>query len=92
MYFDLLIKKTGKKIKDVFPNLKLLCHGGVNFKPYKDILFDSIGKKIDTLETYPASEGFFAFQNISYKDGLLLQINSGIFYEFIPLDEYHKKK
>ena len=91
MYFDLLIKKTGKKIKDVFPNLKLLCHGGVNFKPYKDILFDSIGKKIDTLETYPASEGFFAFQNISYEDGLLLQINSGIFYEFIPLEEYHKK-
>ena len=92
MYFDLLIKKTGKKIIDIFPNLKLLCHGGVNFKPYKSIIFDSIGKKIDTLETYPASEGFFAFQNTIKDDGLLLQINSGIFYEFIPLNEYHNKK
>ena len=91
MYFDLISKKTGKKIKDIFPNLKLLCHGGVNFKPYKSIIFESIGKTIDTLETYPASEGFFAFQNTIKDEGLLLQINSGIFYEFIPLDEYHNK-
>ena len=72
MYFDLISKKTGKKIKDIFPNLKLLCHGGVNFKPYKSIIFESIGKTIDTLETYPASEGFFAFQNTIKDEGLLL--------------------
>ncbi len=90
MYFDVLTKKTGKKIKDIFPNLQLLCHGGVNFEPYKNNLFNSIGKEIDTLETYPASEGFFAYQNSRNKSDLLLQINSGIFYEFIELSELQK--
>ena len=85
MYFDVLTKRTGKKVKDVFPNLELLCHGGVNFEPYKKNLFDSIGKKINTLETFPASEGFFAYQNSTNDDSLILQINSGIFYEFIEL-------
>ena len=86
MYFDFLIIKTGKKIKDIFPNLKLICHGGVNFEPYKSNLFNSIGKEIDTLETFPASEGFFAYQNELKKKDLILQINSGIFYEFIDLE------
>ncbi|MAR84762.1 MAG: hypothetical protein CL869_01025 [Cytophagia bacterium] len=86
MYFDYLIIKTGKKIKDIFPNLKLICHGGVNFEPYKSHLFNSIGKEIDTLETFPASEGFFAYQNELKKNDLILQINSGIFYEFIDLE------
>ena len=71
MYFDVLIQKTGKKVKDIFPNLELICHGGVNFEPYKKNLFDSIGKEINTLETFPASEGFFAYQN-SLKDNSLI--------------------
>ena len=91
MYFDVLTKKTGKKIKDIFPNLELLCHGGVNFEPYKKNLFDSIGKKINTLETFPASEGFFAYQNSLKDESLILQINSGIFYEFIELKELNNK-
>ena len=91
MYFDVLENKTGKKIKDVFPNLELICHGGVNFDPYKNNLFNSIGKQIDTLETFPASEGFFAYQNKTEKEDLILQINSGIFYEFIELSELEKK-
>ena len=80
------------KIKDVFPNLELICHGGVNFDPYKNNLFNSIGKQIDTLETFPASEGFFAYQNKTEKEDLILQINSGIFYEFIELSELEKKE
>ena len=71
MYFDVLTKRTGKKVKDVFPNLELLCHGGVNFEPYKKNLFNSIGKKINTLETFPASEGFFAYQNSINDDSLI---------------------
>ena len=91
MYFDILTKKTGKKIKEIFPNLILLCHGGVNFEPYKENLFNSIGKRIDTLETFPASEGFFAYQNLVKDEDLLLQINSGIFYEFIDTKELENK-
>ena len=91
MYFDVLTKRTGKKVKDIFPNLELLCHGGVNFEPYKKNLFDSIGKKINTLETFPASEGFFAYQNSTNDDSLILQINSGIFYEFIELKNLSSK-
>ena len=91
MYFDILTKKTGKKIKEIFPNLTLLCHGGVNFEPYKENLFNSIGKRIDTLETFPASEGFFAYQNLVKDEDLLLQINSGIFYEFIDTKELENK-
>ena len=91
MYFNVLKKKTGKKIIDVFPNLKLICHGGVNFEPYKKNLFNTIGCEIDTLETFPASEGFFAYQNTIKKNDLFLQINSGIFYEFISMKDYNSK-
>ncbi|KAA5532428.1 GH3 auxin-responsive promoter family protein [Taibaiella lutea] len=85
MYFDWLAERSdGKKIKELFPNLQLLVHGGVNFEPYKTKLFDTIGAKIDTVETFPASEGFFAFQDTLDKEGLLLNTNSGIFFEFIP--------
>lgn len=87
MYFDWLIENNeGKKIIDLFPNLQVIVHGGVNFQPYKQKLFDSIGKEIDTVETYPASEGFFAFQDSREEEGLLLNTNSGIFFEFIPAD------
>ena len=87
MYFDELEKRTGKKIKDIYPNFSVLVHGGVNFEPYKSKLFESIGKKIDTVELYPASEGFFAFQYGQEQEGLLLNTNSGIYYEFVPIEE-----
>jgi GH3 auxin-responsive promoter len=87
MYFDRLIQVSRKKIGDIFPGFSVLVHGGVNFEPYKAKLFDSIGKKIDTVETYPASEGFFAFQDSQQAEGLLLNTNSGIFFEFIPASE-----
>lgn len=92
MYFDRLQAVSGKKIKDIFPNFSVLVHGGVNFEPYKDRLLDSIGKELDTIETYPASEGFFAFQDSRKEEGLLLNTNSGIFFEFIPADEIFNEK
>lgn len=88
MYFDNIQQRTGKKIKDVFPSFSLLVYGGVNFAPYKKKLMDSIGKDIDTIETYPASEGFIAFQDKPNQEGLLLLLNSGVFYEFVPVEEY----
>ena len=87
MYFDRLMEKKGKKVGDIFPELSVLVHGGVNFTPYKTKLLDSIGKKVDTIETFPASEGFFAFQDTREEEGLLLNTNSGIFFEFIPSSE-----
>lgn len=88
MYFDKLTERTGKKIKDIFPNFSVFVYGGVNFEPYRKKLIDSIGKEIDTIETYPASEGFIAYQDTQTQEGLLLVLNEGIFYEFIPTDEY----
>ena len=87
MYFDRLIEKTQKKIKEIFPNFSLMVHGGVNFEPYEAKLFESIGKKIDSIETFPASEGFIAFQDSQREEGLLLNTNSGIFFEFIRAGE-----
>lgn len=88
MYFDRIEARTGQKIKDVFPDFSVFVYGGVNFKPYEDKLYESIGKKIDSVETYPASEGFIAYQDDYRKEGLLLLLNHGIFYEFIPAEEY----
>ncbi|MTI20671.1 GH3 auxin-responsive promoter family protein, partial [Fulvivirga sp. RKSG066] len=88
MYFDRIQARTGKKIKDVFPEFSLFVYGGVNFEPYRAKLFETIGKKIDSIETYPASEGFIAYQDTQTEEGLLLLVNSGIFFEFIPSDEY----
>jgi hypothetical protein len=88
MYFDWLREKSdGKTIRELFPNLQVLVHGGVAFEPYKAKLVDSIGGPIDTIETFPASEGFFAFQDTMDSEGLLLNTNSGIFFEFIPAGE-----
>ncbi len=88
MYFDWLMEKgEHRKIKDIFPNLQVLVHGGVNFEPYRQKLLDSIGKSIDTIETFPASEGFFAFQDTLDQEGLWLNTASGIFFEFIPAQE-----
>ena len=89
MYFDRLSAKTGgKKIKDIFPNFHLFVHGGVNYEPYRARLEESIGYSVDTIETYPASEGFIAFQDSQKERGLLLLTNSGMFYEFIPAGQY----
>ncbi len=88
MYFDRIQQRTGKKIKDVFPDFSVFVYGGVNFEPYRAKLFDSIGKRIDSIETYPASEGFIAFQDSQTEEGLLLLADSGIFFEFIASDEF----
>ncbi|MGK7389854.1 MAG: GH3 auxin-responsive promoter family protein [Candidatus Cyclobacteriaceae bacterium M2_1C_046] len=88
MYFDRITERTGKKIKDVFPNFSLFVYGGVNFEPYRKKLFESIGKHIDSVETYPASEGFIAYQDLQAEKALLILLKSGIFFEFIPADEY----
>lgn len=88
MYFDWLSERSGgKKIKELFPNLQVLVHGGVNFEPYRARLLDSIGGHVDTLETFPASEGFFAFQDTLTEEGLLLNTNAGMFFEFVPASE-----
>lgn len=89
MYFDRLSAKAGgKKIKDIFKNFSLFVYGGVNYEPYRAKIEESIGRKIDSIETYPASEGFIAYQDSQKEKSLLLLANSGIFYEFIPSEEY----
>ncbi|WP_288438498.1 GH3 auxin-responsive promoter family protein [uncultured Chryseobacterium sp.] len=90
MYFEKLTEKHHKKIKQLFPNLQLIVTGGVNYEPYRDKMEDLLGGKVDIIQTFPASEGFFAFQDDYTKEGLLLLTNHGIFYEFIPLEEYGK--
>lgn len=90
MYFEKLTEKHGKKIKQLFPNLQLIVTGGVNYEPYRDKMEELLGGKVDIIQTFPASEGFFAFQDDYSKEGLLLLTNHGIFYEFIPLEEYGK--
>jgi hypothetical protein len=90
MYFDRIWARTGRKIKDVFPHFSVFVYGGVNFEPYRARLADSIGKPIDSVETYPASEGFIAYQDSQRAEGLLLLLDHGIFYEFIPVEDYFK--
>lgn len=92
MYFDWLIEASqGKRIKEIFPQLQVLVHGGVNFEPYAQRLKESLGGDLDTVETFPASEGFFAFQDSQEAEGLLLNTQSGIFFEFIPLDQIQEE-
>ena len=89
MYFDRLSAKAdGKKIKDIFPNFKLFVYGGVNYEPYRARIEESIGFAIDSIETYPASEGFIAFQDSQKDKSLLLLCDAGMFYEFIPAEEF----
>jgi hypothetical protein len=87
MYFDRLAEKSGKKIGELFPEFSVMVQGGVNFEPYKKKLYESIGRNVDCIELFPASEGFFAFQDSQEAPGLLLNTNSGIFYEFVPAAE-----
>jgi len=88
MYFEKINKKTGKKVGDVFKNFNLFIFGGVNYEPYRAKFENLIGRKVDSIELYPASEGFFAYQDKQNEKGMLLQLNSGIFYEFILADEF----
>jgi len=87
MYFEKLLEFTGKSsIKEIFPNFNLFVYGGVNYAPYRSTIENLIGESIHSLETYPASEGFIAFQNNITNDGLLLNTYSGIFFEFVPAE------
>lgn len=89
VYFEELIAKSEKQnISEIFPNFSLFVFGGVNFEPYRKRFEKLIGNSVDTVETYPASEGFIAYQDTRTEEGLLLVLDSGIFYEFIPADEY----
>lgn len=92
MYFEKLQLKTGKKVGDIFKNFNLFIFGGVNYEPYRAKFENLIGRKVDSIELYPASEGFFAFQDKQNEKGMLLQLNSGIFYEFIKADEFFNDK
>jgi len=89
MYFEKIQEKTGKKVGDVFKNFNLFIFGGVNYEPYRAKFEKLIGRKVDSIELFPASEGFFAFQDKQNERGMLLQLNSGIFYEFIKADEFY---
>jgi hypothetical protein len=86
-----LLAHTGKKtVMEVFPNFSLFVHGGVNFAPYRAVFDKMIGKHVETVELFPASEGFFAYQDATEDEGLLLELDSGIFYEFIAVEDYGK--
>lgn len=92
MYFDTLLSKNNKSnVAELFPNFSLFVYGGVNFAPYKEKLFETIGKQVDSIELYPASEGFIAFQDTQSEEGMLLILDQGIFYEFIPADDFHSE-
>ena len=88
MYFEKINRQTKKKVSEVFPKFSLFVYGGVNIEPYRSVFKNLIGKQVDTIELFPASEGFFAYQDQQNQEGLLLLLNNGIFYEFIPVDEF----
>lgn len=92
MYFERLIQKTGKAVGELFPNFSLFVYGGVNFEPYRGIFKKLIGRTPDSIEFYPASEGFFAYQDSQSDKGLLLLLNHGIFYEFIVASSFFEKE
>ena len=91
MYFEKLQNKSGLLIKDLFPKFDLFIYGGVNYEPYRQTFEKLIGKKMDSIELYPASEGFIAYQDSQKEEGMLLCVNHGIFYEFIPSAEFFDK-
>ena len=91
MYFEKLIEKSNVQVGEIFKNFSLFVHGGVNYQPYKAIFEKLVGRKVDSIELFPASEGFFAYQDQPNKKGLLLLVNNGIFYEFIKSNEFHNK-
>lgn len=88
MYFEKLKDKAQQPVGDLFKNFKLFIYGGVNYEPYRAKFENLIGRKVDSIELFPASEGFFAYQDSQKEKGMLLLLNSGIFYEFIKADEF----
>ena len=88
-YFEKLVENSGKPIGKLYKNLELFIYGGVNYEPYRSKFEQLIGRKIASIELYPASEGFFAFQDSQTEKGMLLQLDSGIFYEFIIAEEFY---
>ena len=91
MYFEQLQENTGKKVGELFKNFNLFIYGGVNYEPYRAKFENLIGRKVDSIELYPASEGFFAFQDRQNEKGMLLLLNSGIFYEFVKVEEFFEE-
>jgi len=92
MYFEKLQQKSGKTVGDLFKNFNLFIYGGVNFEPYRAKFENLIGRKVDSIELFPASEGFFAYQDSQKEKGMLLLLNSGIFYEFIKSEEFFTER
>lgn len=88
MYFEKLNEKSGKKVSDLFKKFQLFIYGGVNYEPYRTKFEHLIGKKVDSIELFPASEGFFAYQDTQTEKGMLLLLNSGIFYEFVEVETF----
>jgi len=91
MYFERLTEQTNKKIGELFKNFNLFIYGGVNYEPYRAKFENLIGRKVDSIELFPASEGFFAYQDVQNEKGMLLLLNSGIFYEFIEADKFYEE-
>lgn len=93
MYFERLMEQSGKDaVKDIFPHFSLFVYGGVNYEPYRAKMEGLIGKSVDSVETYPASEGFIAFQDSQKDPGLLLNLHAGMYFEFIPVAEIHNEE
>ena len=88
MYFEKLEEKASKPVGELFKNFNLFIYGGVNYEPYRAKFENLIGRKVDSIELFPASEGFFAYQDSQKDKGMLLLLNSGIFYEFVKSDEF----
>ena len=88
MYFEKLEEETNKKIGELFKNFRLFIYGGVNYEPYRAKFENLIGRKVDSIELFPASEGFFAYQDSQKEKGMLLLLNSGIFYEFVVSEKF----
>ena len=89
MYFERLVARSGKQVGELFPNFSLYVYGGVNYEPYRQKFEDLLGRRVDSIELFPASEGFFAYQDTLENKGLLLQVHSGIFYEFIEASKFY---
>ncbi|MET4106533.1 GH3 auxin-responsive promoter family protein [Hymenobacter sp. UYP22] len=91
MYFDRIVERTGRPVGEVFPGFDLFVYGGVNFEPYRKKLLETIGRPVDSVELFPASEGFLAFQDEPGNPGLLLLLDAGIYYEFVPAERFFEK-
>ena len=89
MYFEKLNQKSNKPVGELFKNFNLFIYGGVNYEPYRAKFENLIGRKIDSIELFPASEGFFAYQDSQSEKGMLLLLNAGIFYEFVKSEEFY---